>query len=401
MEPLAPEKFPAFCGLLVGLYASIQFPLRLFFHFVVNLKRKKTLCSKPTFCIALSRPIAAFCSAWLSLQFLNRSQRIRISPPPSNLQRGTCTGYKIEDTNSRQSEEKFSRQAPLHSAGKTMDLTLFALTRSVETIVGDLWSRHKASRIARAKWTSLEAMISRFADSFLFAVSSGMVMWAWFYFPDSLPRAYNRWIRGVAQVDRRLVEVLRRARKGDFVYGRDTGQAPLLESMCREYNWPLAWGDPAQTVPIPCEMVHSGFGPSCHWHAAMQFFRAFKIALATSLPLQILLKARKLSWQAFERAFRDAFRSAAFLGTFVGLFYYGVCLSRTCLGPKIFRSGRITPMMWDQGLCIRAGCVLCGWSILIEAAKRRQEVASFVAPKAVATILPRRYGKKVNYFHNS
>lgn len=362
------------------------------------MKTKNRFSLNPALCVTLTRPVAAFCAAWLSLRFLNKSQRIRISLWPSNLRRETDAGNISGYNNRGQFEEEKLQHAPQYSAGKTLDLTLFALTRSIETIIGDLWSRHKTSRRAKAKWTSLETMISRFADSFVFALSSGMIMWAWFYFPDNLPRAYNRWIRGVAQVDRRLVEVLRRARKGDFVYGRDTGQAPLLQSMCKEYNWPLTWGDPAQTVPIPCELVHSGFGPSCHWHAAMRFLGAFKIALATSLPLQILMKARKLSWMAFERALKDALRSAAFLGSFVGLFYYGVCLSRTCLGPKLLRPDKITPMMWDQGLCIRAGCMLCGWSILIEAAKRRQEIASFVAPKALATILSRRYDKMVSFF---
>ena len=38
---------------------------------------------------------------------------------------------------------------------------------------------------------------------------------------------------------------------------------------------------------------------------------------------------------------------------------------------------------------------MCGWSILIEAAKRRQELAFFVAPKAAATVLPRHYRRMV------
>lgn len=361
--------------------------------------KRKNLGTRPALSVTLSRPIAAFCSAWLSFQLLNQGPKAKTLPSRSNLRNAIRDNKLTGQNDSTYFEEKEAPQAPWHLAGRTIDLTSFALTRSVETIVGDLWSRHKTSRIAKAKWTSFEAMISRFTDSFVFATSSGLIMWAWFYFPESLPRAYNRWIKGVAQVDHRLIEVLRRARRGEFLYGRDTGQAPLLQSMCKEYNWPLVWGDPSQTVPIPCELVHSGLGPSCNWHAAKRFFRAFKLALVTSLPLQLLLKARKFSWRAFELALREASRSAAFLGTFVGLFYYGVCLARTCLGPKIFKSDIITPMMWDQGLCVRAGCVLCGWSILIEAAKRRQEMASFVAPKAVATFLPRRYDKKVNYSH--
>ena len=47
--------------------------------------------------------------------------------------------------------------------------------------------------------------------------------------------------------------------------------------------------------------------------------------------------------------------------------------------------------MWDSGLCIGTGCVLCGWSILIEAEKRREELALFVIPRALGTLLPREY----------
>ena len=51
--------------------------------------------------------------------------------------------------------------------------------------------------------------------------------------------------------------------------------------------------------------------------------------------------------------------------------------------------------MWDGGLDVGAGCVMCGWSILIEAERRRHEMAIFVAPRAAATFLPRRYPIKV------
>ncbi|KAL1883662.1 Cytochrome c oxidase assembly protein cox11, mitochondrial [Paecilomyces lecythidis] len=54
-------------------------------------------------------------------------------------------------------------------------------------------------------------------------------------------------------------------------------------------------------------------------------------------------------------------------------------------------------MMWDSGLCVGAGCLLCGWSVLVEGARRRQELALFVAPRAAATLLPRRYEKKYEY----
>ena len=102
-------------------------------------------------------------------------------------------------------------------------------------------------------------------------------MWAWIYVPDRLPRAYNRWISRAANVDVRLLEALRRVRQGTLVYGQDTGQAPLLQDMCKDYQWPLEWGDPALTVPIPCEMVHMGSGPSCEKAAFDHFFPGFQV----------------------------------------------------------------------------------------------------------------------------
>ena len=223
-------------------------------------------------------------------------------------------------------------------------------------------------------------------------------MWAWFYVPERLPRAYNNWIRQAAQVDDRLVQVLRQARRGDFVYGRAGSAAPVLQSMCEEYGWPLAWGDPAQTVPIPCELVHMGTGPNCHWHAIVRFAKAFKFALATYLPIQLLIKARSPSLEAFVGAIQEALQSSSFLAAFISLFYYGVCLSRTRLGPKLVKQSIVSPMMWDQGLCIRAGCILCGFSIFLESKRRRQEVALFVAPRAAATFIPRLYDEKVRIF---
>lgn len=343
--------------------------------------------------IVISRLISAFCAAWLSLQLLNKPFGVK----------GEFLKLKVDSVQEINAthevfpvyEEEFLKKMSVPLAGKTIDLTLFAVTRSLESIVGQLWNRHKLSRVSRGKWTKLETLISHFTDAFIFAISSGMIMWAWIYYPSTLPRAYDKWIGGVAEVDQRLIELLREFRKAIDVYGPDAHPNNILEGMCTDYSCPLEWADPSKTIPAPCELVHSGTGPSCFWHAIVRFSRAFKIAVMTYLPLQLLLKCRNPSRKALLWAFKEAFRSSAFLGAFVALFWTGVCLARTRLGPRLF-SSRITPSMWDQGLCIRAGCLLCGWSILIEAARRRQEMAFFVAPKAAATLLPRRYDMKVS-----
>jgi hypothetical protein len=91
------------------------------------------------------------------------------------------------------------------------------------------------------------------------------------------------------------------------------------------------------------------------------------------------------------QAVEDVARSSAFLGAFVALVYYGVCLSRTRLGPKLFSYSTVTPQMWDSGLCVMGGCLLCGTSILIEQSRKRLEILFFLLPRAAATWFPRRY----------
>jgi hypothetical protein len=276
-------------------------------------------------------------------------------------------------------------------AGRTLDLTLFAFTRALDVIVGELWSRHKARRKAAGRWTALESAVSRLTDPAVFAVSSGLIMWTWIYLPSHLPRSYNKWIGSAASVDARLIEALQRCRTGELIYGQENGQAPLLGAMCDDYNWPRAWGDPAVSVPFPCEMVHMGSGSSCEFHALSRFMRSFRWAMATYLPLNLILAFRNPNRKGLRRALISSSRSSAFLGAFITLFYYGVCLARTRVGPRVLGTDPKARQCIDGGVCVGTGCALCGWSILLENAGRRKDMALFVAPRALATLIPRRY----------
>jgi len=80
--------------------------------------------------------------------------------------------------------------------------------------------------------------------------------------PSRLPRAYNKWINSAAQVDQRLLTALRKVRYGEIKYGKDTGEAGVLQPMCEDYSLPVSYGDPAKSIPFPCELVHMGCGPS-------------------------------------------------------------------------------------------------------------------------------------------
>jgi hypothetical protein len=216
-------------------------------------------------------------------------------------------------------------------------------------------------------------------------------MWSWIYVPSRLPRSYNKWIGSAAAVDQRLIQALQRCRTGELRYGEDTGQAPLLQGMCADYKWPLEWGDPAKSVPFPCEMVHMGCGPSCEYHALHRLCRSFWWSMATYLPLNLAIQLRKPTTKGLVYAFLSASRSSAFLGSFISLFFYGVCLARTRVGPLLLGTDTAARQHIDSGICVGTGCFLCGWSVLIEKPGRQKDMALFVAPRAMATLLPRRY----------
>ena len=400
---LSLRRFPAFCATIVAGYALLQLPLRIVYDYVCisAFKRRETSDQVGSARYVVSRFVAAFLSAWFSLQSFNSSRITAKSQELPSIKtkdglKDVSTEKEIEAKTSAITSLPDTHQTSPGLAGKTIDLTVLAVTRALDAVVVNLWNKTNAYLPIKNPNVSVRSTVSRYTDTAVFALSSGTIMWAWFYLPERLPRAYNKWIGQAAEVDSRLIELLREARAGRFVYGKGTDHAGTLQDMCKEHGWPLKWGDPKETIPVPCEVVHMGTGPSCHWHAGVRFTRAFKFALATNLPLQLLVKARNPSTKSFRRACREAVRSSAFLGAFVGLFYYGVCLSRTCLGPKLFNQETVSPMRWDSGLCVGAGCTLCGWSILIEAEKRRPELALFVAPRAVASLLPREYDAKVS-----
>lgn len=280
-------------------------------------------------------------------------------------------------------------------AGRTMDLTLFAVIRALDVLVGATTSSLPPASPLRK--------ITRNLPVPLFCFSAATIMWSWFYAPSRLPQSYNAWISTAAELDHRLILALRHARYGTFQYGKDTGMAPLLGSMARDYGLPESAGDPARTIPVPCELVHMGCGTSCEAHALWRFWRGWLRAAKIYFPLQLFILARHALKnrcpghrllpppRALLAALKAATHRSSFLGAFISLFYYGVCLSRTRLGPKLFSPRTVTPQMWDSGLCVFAGCVLCGLSLFVEQSRRRLEIVLFVLPRAAATWVPRRY----------
>jgi len=360
------QRFPTFCAALVGGSTLLELPFQRFLgQFATSLSAVVQL--------RLAKWLSAFVAAWFSLKLLQSKKSVAFT----------------EDVSIQTPDGRVVR--PKHFAGRTMDLTLFAVTRALDVIVGELWSQRKVRKMAGGKWRRIDTIISNLADPAVFSLSCALVMWSWIYTPSCLPHSYNKWIKSAAAVDERLLTALRHCRWGELQYGVETGQAYILQGMCKKYNLPLHYGDPTKAIPFPCEIVHMGTGPSCEYHALSRFVNSFIWAFSSYLPLNLILTLRNPSTKSLLHAFKSSVRSSTFLGTFISLYYYGICLTRTRLGPQIFGTSVSDRQRIDGGLGIGGGCVLCGWSVLIENEGRRKELGLFVAPRALATLLPRRY----------
>lgn len=106
------------------------------------------------------------------------------------------------------------------------------------------------------------------------------------------------------------------------------------------------------------------------------------LPLLLNRPRSILRRHRAIP------ALLAAIRSATFLSTFVSSYFFAVCLTRTLVLAKLFPW--IPHDVWD-GPCggVLVGSLTCGWSLLIENARRRGEMALYVFPRALRASLPK------------
>lgn len=75
-------------------------------------------------------------------------------------------------------------------------------------------------------------------------------------------------------IDDRLKLALRAIRKGDWVYGKDTGLGDLLGELCVQKGLPKSMGDPV-TGRIDCLIVHDGKPYGCEANALRRFSKGF------------------------------------------------------------------------------------------------------------------------------
>jgi hypothetical protein len=139
------HRFPAFCGVTIGGWHILQPVFEKLLH-AANLSPSVSSGHRRTLATFLASSIAAA--------------------------GGICL------LNSR------ANSGP---AGRTLDLTLFAVVRALDVVVGELWARRRDRRVKSGTFTRMESAIGSMADPALFAASAAMIMFSWIYEPEKLP----------------------------------------------------------------------------------------------------------------------------------------------------------------------------------------------------------------------
>jgi len=158
---------------------------------------------------------------------------------------------------------------------------------------------------------------------------------------------------------------------------------------------PASYGDP-KTGRIHCDLVHDGLPGGCEGNAFRRFSKGFAQAFLIYLPVHLLppliFRRKKILDNPLDSSIhivKAAMRSSAFLAAFIALTWYGVCLTRTRVGHQIFG---IDQTRLDRTMAPLMGCIMCGFSILIENKHRRGEMALYVAPRAIYSLMERMLG---------
>ncbi|KAJ7597043.1 hypothetical protein C8J56DRAFT_850944 [Mycena floridula] len=314
----------------------------------------------------------------------------------------------------------FKRTVPLKIQPKTKTLA------PELSLVRERLERERQAKELNRRRRTLRAKI----DGIVFWICSARIMWCFFYQPYRLPSSYVRWISALAEVDQRIIEVLRLIRSGEWSYIKGSlAHESILKDLAKDLGFNPAWGDPL-IVPtfggaaanevwknlgvtnrnrvggIPCQVVHGGVGSnlglagSCTANSGIRGLKAFVKALAIYIPAHFIpiILTRPRTLLRPERLFATilaAGRSATFLSTFVAAYWYGICLTRSLGFARLFPW--VSYQFWDGPYgCILAGCLLCPSSIFIEEGRRRGEMALYVLPKAVRASLPHRWLRSGN-----
>lgn len=214
------------------------------------------------------------------------------------------------------------------------------------------------------------------ADTLLFTLSCAEIMYSWFFTPETLPPAYDRWITRLADMDPRIMKYLRQRRAGTVNLGE---HSDTLLSYALDNHLDPALADPRNGF-LDCVVNHPDCGSHCSMNSYKRLRNGFLSSLLIYLPVHFLplifwrfgaLK-NKPAEMILKTALASA-RSAAFLGTYISLIWSSVCLVRNLVKDDTIYG----PML---------GSFMCGLSLLIEKKSRRLELALYCFPRAMGSL---------------
>lgn len=177
-ESFAIRRFSTFCAALVGGYTFLQWPLHAF---VLNMGKRLPSKQLRNASFVVSRFLAAVVSAWFSLEVFQYKANGKVARKNPKQSAQDQQGFSADNTgllsqNAQSLGSNISYACPPVLASKTLDLTLFAISRAADSLVVDLYRRSYPSFAETALISSSLGAISRYADTFIFAISSGAVV---------------------------------------------------------------------------------------------------------------------------------------------------------------------------------------------------------------------------------
>jgi hypothetical protein len=96
------------------------------------------------------------------------------------------------------------------------DMAVLMLVRSLDVTLRRCFAQPEVERV-------LPAILRSHGDVVGFVFCCTEIMFAWFYTPHTLPAVYRQWISVMAELDHRLLDMLRWQRGGKLQYGKTLG----------------------------------------------------------------------------------------------------------------------------------------------------------------------------------
>ncbi len=281
------------------------------------------------------------------------------------------------------------------SQTQRIEYTLTALARSFDILI----SRHV---ISSNVFVRNHSQIISNISTVVFILSAWEIIWSWFYYPQTLPKSYVKWITRMSEIDTDLLKFLRYLKDGKVKYYQEVGYGleDELTPYCHRIGIDPEYGD-VRNGFLECDpLVHKGM--FCWQNALFRSFNGFKKSFLIYFPLYMsvfvfsLLKAskRNLNTSIYKVLnsilviITSSLRSSLFLSTFIGIIWAVECQVRNFLRDDTI----FGPLL---------GSALCGCSILIERPSRRAELAYYCLPRALYSLIYRIIWKNVIYSKHS